>query len=446
MLRINKDAVLTPEIIKKLVEQHKSTVVPRLTKLENYYKGHTDILKRQMADATKPNNKIINPFANYITDMFVGYFMGEPVSYKSNDKNALEELQLIFNYNDEQDENAELANNASIYGVAYEMCYVDKDGMVRFKNINPKELILIYDNTIENELLYAIRYYDDKDIFTEQEYTVIEVYSREDIKTYRNILVQGDFVLIDEEPHFFGLVPFAEYKNNSDEIGDFELVISLIDAYDKLISDSLNDFEYFCDAYLGLYGMTAEEEDIMMMKENRVLLMDEGAKAEWITKNVNDTQMENLKTRLEKDIHKFSKCPNLSDENFVGNSSGVAMAYKNMGTENITSVKERKFKRGLQRRIELIAAITALKSSAFDWRAIEIVFTRNLPVNTAELVDIASKLKGIVSDETIISQLPFVEDVQVELEKLAEQKEANPFYSEMNPIINDALGEENGEV
>ena len=446
MLRINKDAVLTPEIIKKLVEQHKSTVVPRLTKLENYYKGHTDILKRQMADATKPNNKIINPFANYITDMFVGYFMGEPVSYKSNDKNALEELQLIFNYNDEQDENAELANNASIYGVAYEMCYVDKDGMVRFKNINPKELILIYDNTIENELLYAIRYYDDKDIFTEQEYTVIEVYSREDIKTYRNILVQGDFVLIDEEPHFFGLVPFAEYKNNSDEIGDFELVISLIDAYDKLISDSLNDFEYFCDAYLGLYGMTAEEEDIMMMKENRVLLMDEGAKAEWITKNVNDTQMENLKTRLEKDIHKFSKCPNLSDENFVGNSSGVAMAYKNMGTENITSVKERKFKRGLQRRIELIAAITALKSSAFDWRAIEIVFTRNLPVNTAELVDIASKLKGIVSDETIISQLPFVEDVQVELEKLAEQKETNPFYSEMNPIINDALGEENGEV
>ena len=446
MLRINKDAVLTPEIIKKLVEQHKSTVVPRLTKLENYYKGNTDILKRQMADATKPNNKIINPFANYITDMFVGYFMGEPVSYKSNDKNALEELQLIFNYNDEQDENAELANNASIYGVAYEMCYVDKDGMVRFKNINPKELILIYDNTIENELLYAIRYYDDKDIFTEQEYTVIEVYSREDIKTYRNILVQGDFVLIDEEPHFFGLVPFAEYKNNSDEIGDFELVISLIDAYDKLISDSLNDFEYFCDAYLGLYGMTAEEEDIMMMKENRVLLMDEGAKAEWITKNVNDTQMENLKTRLEKDIHKFSKCPNLSDENFVGNSSGVAMAYKNMGTENITSVKERKFKRGLQRRIELIAAITALKSSAFDWRAIEIVFTRNLPVNTAELVDIASKLKGIVSNETIISQLPFVEDVQVELEKLAEEKEANPFYSEMNPIINDALGEENEEV
>ena len=446
MLRINKDAVLTPEIIKKLVEQHKSTVVPRLTKLENYYKGNTDILKRQMADATKPNNKIINPFANYITDMFVGYFMGEPVSYKSNDKNALEELQLIFNYNDEQDENAELANNASIYGVAYEMCYVDKDGMVRFKNINPKELILIYDNTIENELLYAIRYYDDKDIFTEQEYTVIEVYSREDIKTYRNILVQGDFVLIDEEPHFFGLVPFAEYKNNSDEIGDFELVISLIDAYDKLISDSLNDFEYFCDAYLGLYGMTAEEEDIMMMKENRVLLMDEGAKAEWITKNVNDTQMENLKTRLEKDIHKFSKCPNLSDENFVGNSSGVAMAYKNMGTENITSVKERKFKRGLQRRIELIAAITALKSSAFDWRAIEIVFTRNLPVNTAEIVDIASKLKGIVSNETIISQLPFVEDVQVELEKLAEEKEANPFYSEMNPIINDALGEENEEV
>ena len=204
--------------------------------------------------------------------------------------------------------------------------------------------------------------------------------------------------------------------------------------------------ENFCDAYLGLYGMTADEEDIRMMKENRVILMDEGAKAEWITKNVNDTQMENLKTRLEKDIHKFSKCPNLSDENFVGNSSGVAMAYKNMGTENITSVKERKFKKGLQRRIELIAAINALKSSSFDWRAIEIVFTRNLPVNVAEIVDIANKLKGIVSNETIISQLPFVEDVQLELEKLAEEKEANPFYSEMNPIVDAALGQEQEEI
>ena len=137
MIRINKDAVLTTEIIKKLVEQHQSTVVPRLVKLENYYQGRTDILQRQMADITKPNNKIVNPFANYITDMFVGYFMGEPVSYKSNDKEALEELQLIFNYNDEQDENAELANNASVYGVAYEMCYVDADGMVRFKKVNP---------------------------------------------------------------------------------------------------------------------------------------------------------------------------------------------------------------------------------------------------------------------------------------------------------------------
>ena len=442
MIRIKKDAVLTTEIIKKLIEQHQSTVVPRLVKLENYYQGRTDILQRQMADITKPNNKIVNPFANYITDMFVGYFMGEPVAYKSNDKEALEELQLIFNYNDEQDENAELAHNASIYGVAYEMCYVDADGMVRFRQINPKEVICVYDNTVENDLLYAIRYYQDTDILTDKVSIVVEVYSRNDIKTYKCSELLGDFVLIDEEPHFFGLVPFAEYKNNSDEIGDFELVISLIDAYDKLISDSLNDFEYFCDAYLGLYGMTADEEDIRMMKENRVILMDEGAKAEWITKNVNDTQMENLKTRLEKDIHKFSKCPNLSDENFVGNSSGVAMAYKNMGTENITSVKERKFKKGLQRRIELIAAINALKSSSFDWRAIEIVFTRNLPVNVAEIVDIANKLKGVVSNETIISQLPFVEDVQLELEKLANEKEANPFYSEMNPIVDAALGQE----
>jgi SPP1 family phage portal protein len=154
--------------------------------------------------------------------------------------------------------------------------------------------------------------------------------------------------MLETYPHYFGMVPIAIYKNNEEETGDFENVISLIDAYDKLESDSLNDFEYFVDAYLALYGFTAEEEDIRDMKERRVLLMDEGTSAEWLTKDTSDSHIENIKNRIDADIHKFAKCPNMADQEFASNASGVAIKYKLLGTENKISIKERKFKRGLQ--------------------------------------------------------------------------------------------------
>ena len=411
MIKANKDTIITTQILRDLCVKNDGEVLPRLKKLESYYKGKNDILKRVMKDPTKPNNKIVSPFANYITDMFVGYFIGEPIAYSSQDEQALEELQMTFNYNDEQDENAELAKDASVYGVAYELMYVDEDGINRFKRVNPKEVIIIESDSLDEEILYGIRYYQGQELGSDQLYTTIEVYSKNDVKIYKSNENYDNLILVDEYPHYFGLVPFAIYKNND----------SLIDAYDKLASDSLNDFEYFCDAYLALYGMDADAEDIKSMKENRVILMDEGTSAEWLTKDVNDTQMENLKKRLEDDIHKFSKCPAMTDENFSSNASGVAMKYKVMGMENVASVKERKFKRGLQRRIELLSNILNLTYGSFDWRAIEITFTRNLPVNVMEVADMVNKLRGVVSNETLLLQLPFVDDVAAELERIEEE-------------------------
>lgn len=236
-------------------------------------------------------------------------------------------------------------------------------------------------------------------------------------------------MILDEEiPHYFGMCPVVIFKNNEDETGDFEKVISLIDAYDKMESDSLNDFEYFCDAYLALIGFTADADDVKSMKENRVLLLDKDTDAKWLTKEEHDSTIENMKIRIDKDIHKFSKCPNLSDEDFASNASGVAIKYKMVGTENLVSVKERKFKKGLQRRLELISILQDKKYSTFDWRAIDIIFTRNLPTNDTEIANMVNTLSSIVSTETLLAQLPFVENVQDEMERIDKEKEKNPFY------------------
>ena len=430
---MNSVEELTEKVVKRIVDNHRMTELPRLLELEKYYNTKNKILERVMKDPTKPNYKLANAYASYITDTLVGYFIGEPIAYNSNDKNLLQDLSMIFEYNDEADENAELAKNASIYGVAYELLYFSaEEKMVRFKPLSPKEIIPVFDKTVDTNLIAVIRYYDDYDVVEDKTNTIVEIIDEKNVSRYIIGESSTSMSLLESYQHFFGMVPVAIYKNNEEETGDFEKVISLIDAYDIMESDTVNDFAYFVDAYLCLYGLTAEGEDIQDMKERRVILLDEGTKAEWLIKNSNDTSLENMKDRLDKDIHKFAKCPNLADQEFASNASGVAIKFKTLGTENLVSIKERKFKRGLQQRLELISTISSVMREGFDWRAIDIIFSRNLPSNDIDIANMVNTLQGIVSDETLLAQIPFVEDVQVELERVGEQKEKekeqNPFF------------------
>lgn len=433
MFRLDENTPLTPELIKKIVNKFQQTELPRMEKLKDYYLNKTDILKRVVEDASKPNNKIAHPYAQYITDTLTAYFMGEPIVYTSEEN--IDPLKYILEYNDEQDENMELAKAASIFGRAWEMLYMDLDGSIRFKQIDSREVIPIYDVTLDNDLLYVIRFYKEYNIMKDRYETIIEVYTKTEIVNYVAAEVIGELTEVSRTMHAFKEVPFVEYKNNEDNMGDFEAIISLIDAYDALVSDSLNDYDYFCDAYLALYGYTADADDVKAMKENRVLLMDQGTSAEFLTKNGDSAGIDAEKTRVENDIHKFSKCPNSSDENFSGNASGVAMKYKLFGTENLGSIKERKFKRGLQRRLELLGNILSVTASyTLDWLGVVITFTRNLPVNEDDLTTLVRNLNGVVSKKTLLSQLPFVEDADNELAQLQAEQRSSIYYTATNPI------------
>ena len=437
MYRLNNIDELTPLVIKKMIAQYVGCGFPRLDKLKDYYMNKTAILNRTQEDETKPNNKIVHPYAQYITDTLTGYFMGEPVTYSSNNED-IEPIQLVFEYNDEQDENMTLAKMASIYGRAWEQMYLDTDGAVRFCAVDPHEVIPVYGNT-GDDLLAIVRFYKQYNVVNDSTYTYVEVYTPNEIIYYKADEIVSTLEPIGSQAHGFADVPFIEYKNNDDEYGDFEGVLSLIDAYDKLCSDDLNSFEYFCDAYLALYGYTADAEDIAEMKKNRVLLMDTDSKAEFLLKQGDSTGIEAEKSRIERDIHKFAKCPDSSDENFGGNVSGVAMKYKLLGTENVGSIKERKFKKGLQRRLELLTHILSVTQNvSIDWRAIDITFTRNLPINEEDLSTMIKNLSGIVSKKTLVSQLPFVEDAESEIDQLEKETAATIYYTAgVNPTVSE---------
>ena len=139
-------------------------------------------------------------------------------------------------------------------------------------------------------------------------------------------------------------------------------------------------------------------------------------------------QTKNVK-RLREDMHIFSAVPNLTDANFGGNLSGVAVSYKLWGLEQICAIKERKFKRGLQRRIELITHILNIQGGQFDYRDIDIQFRRNKPQNVLEIAQIITMLSGELSRETRLQMLPTIDNVQDELQKLEDEKqqEVNSF-------------------
>lgn len=200
--------------------------------------------------------------------------------------------------------------------------------------------------------------------------------------------------------------------------------MTLQDAYNKLLSSEVDDFEAFCDAYLVLKGITADAEDLANMKQNRVLIMDADAEAAYLTKNVSDTQIENMLQNINDTIHKIANSPDFNDEKLMA-QSGIAMRYKLIGFENISSNIVANMTKALQKRIELICSILNLKGSESQWRDIEIIFTRNLPTNINDTAQVINQLRGVVSDKTLLSLLPFIQDVDAELDQMKAEKEQN---------------------
>lgn len=421
MFYFDKNQELTTDLLQKFINRFNLNVSPNLNNWKNYYDGKQAILSKSYKDSSKPCNKIVTNFCKIITDTYSGYICGKPVSYSSNQD--IEDVQECINYNDSNAEDINWCSNALIYGVGYELYWLDKYAQVRYSQVDPRQSFAIYDNTLDSELLYFIRWYKANS-FEDSDLCFYEVYSATSIKTYKAEGKDGNLEFVKEEAHYFKDVPVSVFYLNEEEESIFNQIITLNDAYNELQSSEVDDFSAWVDAYLLLSGVDAEAEDIASMKENRVLVLPEGATATWLTKNANDTQIVNMLDNIKKNIYKITACPDMADETFLA-QSGTALAYKLVGFENVASGIVARFTKAIQRRIELICNVLNLKASEAMWRDININFVRNLPVNVAETIQLVNNLQGVVSDKTLLAQLPFIDDVEGELEALKTQKEAN---------------------
>jgi SPP1 family phage portal protein len=419
-----------PEFIQQVIADYQVAETPRIEKLNRYYSGKHDILNRTMEDRTKPNNKIVHPFGTYITNTVNGYFMGAPVTYTSDDETLMATLRDVLQRNDESHINAQHSKQASVAGWSAELVYMNENNDIRFAQLDTKDLVLIYDDSIDPEIIGAVRFYASKDYVSSEVANHAELYTKEDVVYY--IEGKDGFYEADRKPHYFKDVPVVVYRNNAELIGDWERLIPLFDAYDKAVSDHSNMLEYFSDCYLVLTGLTAEPEDITAMKENRVMLLGENGKAEFLVKSADVQTLETYKVRLERDIHKFAQVADMQAEGFTSDLSGIAIRYKLMALEQLAVTKERHFKKALQKRIKLITNILNTKGQSFNYTDLALHFERNLPVNLAEKITSVKELFGIVSEQTLLSQLPFVDNVQAEMERKKAESELSNDYANLS--------------
>ena len=423
MFYLNRETELTTELLGKMINRFNVNIQPKLKKYKNYYDGVQAILNKTYSDASKPCSRTVINYCKNIVDSYCGY-LATPgyISYKSADD--IEEIMEILKYNDYQAEDSDFLLDALVYGTASELMYIDNGGQTRFRLINPLQCFAVYDDTLTGDLMYFVRMYEAND-WDESDLYNVDVYSDISVKHYTMNGNNGYLHFVSEEPHYFSQCP-ANIFTLPDEKSIFDCIITLQDAANELLSDEIDDYSAFCDAYLTLVGVDADRDDIQMMKENRVLVLPEGATAAWLTKNANDAQVENILKRIHDSIYRIAACPDFSAESFVGGvSSGIAIRYRLTGMETKAGKIEALMKKALQRRVEIITGIASLKLGEEVFRDIEIEFKRNIPEDETSIIALVNSLKGTVSDATLLSQLPFITDVNAELEALSAQKQAN---------------------
>lgn len=453
------DTEINPDLIDTLMEI-KNKDNERYLTLQKYYEGWAKIMER-IRDAEKSNNKIALAYPAYIVDILQGMVVGRPVTYTVSEeyRDKWDAVQGILDLNKEQDENTELAKMGGINGVGYEINYVDEEGFFRFNEVKPQNMIYVWDDKINPDPWMAIYVRDAitlENLTADEKVQAATVYTTDTI--YEFVPGQGGFKLEEEYENVLHKFPVIEFANNNEYIGDFERELSLIDTMNLLYSDNANSFEETINALLIIWGMlNTDRKDFQKLKEDGVLLASSdgmGGKqdAKFLTKDINDTAIENFKKNLDEAIHKFSKAPNVTDEKFAGNTSGESQKYKVFATDQIIETKKRKFHTALTQRLELICEYLRIKQGIdLDYREIAINFQDNKPYDELKNAQTVKQLLDAgASRQYAFSKLKGIDDVAEELERQRQEREAySDLFAETTKDMmygQDDLGSDAGEV
>lgn len=423
-------------------------------KLLSYYEGKNVEINKKTRTEGKSNIKASHPFASKLVDTFTGYFASKPVRYESDNEQVLELIDDYLKYNDAEEAMITLTRNACIYGMSATMTFLDTKNNVRFCPVDNRELIVICDNSVLEEIHTVIRHWRVENNGGKRETHYVEVYTDVDITKYYIETEDGKVVETTQPQvteHYFRDVPFTLFQFN-DGKGLFERVIPLIDAYDMAVSNTLDLSNDLVDAILLVTGCELTDDMISQVRELRLLNASEEVKAEYI-KNDLPTN-EDIKTRLREDIFSLAGIVDLEDKNWGSASSGVALRLRMASTEFKAGVTQGHFIKALRRNIELMLNLKSLTNPInvdSELREVKITMQRNAIANESEQIQNALQLSTMLSKQTIVGLLQdFIPSIEVELERLEEERQASVSFLSDNfdshePVLEEDTDENVGE-
>ena len=439
--------------VTKWITNFKNYILPERARLGQYYDGENAIIK-QGAVKDRPNYSINVNMAKYIIDVATAYTFGIPVQYSTEneqEKPILEKIKYILKNCNDNEVDFQQGGDMATYGVSYQLVLVLQgtekiEDRIQIKYLNPLQTFYVIDNTILENPVCAIYMYDY--IEDNQLKTRVYVYDNENLYIFNG---SGGLIrnLESVDPHNMGGIPIIQCLNNDDAFSDISGITDLLDSLSLVVSNNTDDLQSIANAILCATGGTLNEEQINAINEFKTANLPVGAKMEWVVKNLNPQATQQQIDYLLDFIFQISQVPDLTDDAFGGNQSGVAMQYKLWGMNQLWITKTTKYEKALYARLKILLHLLQyqFESNVSLLDNINITFSKNLPTDNTNIIDTVVKLKGIISDKTLLKQVPFVEDVEAELEELEQQAErdADLYGFKNNAELNNAE-EENEEL
>lgn len=420
-----KNEELTVEELGWLIDRNEKIAQEKYDKLMAYYVGKHDILdKPNKVSGVSP--KLVNNMPRYLVNTYNGFFTGIPPKITLPDEEANEILQDWNNANSIFDKTSELSKQVDIFGRSLFYVYQDEEGNTCITVSSPTHSFMIYDDTVSHRPLAFVRYSrtnkDGLSATVWYEHHVVDLINDQLL----------DHIFDDNEAkdgvNIYGQVPAVEFFETEERESLYGGgILTLVDALDDTLSQKLDNINYLADSYMYLLGGRIDPDEIQMMRLNRFIQVDGNdainMKIGFLERPDGDNIQEHMIDHLNQTIHEDTGIPDMKDEAFSGNSSGVAIRYKLMPMENRAMTKERKFTQGLRKLYKIVfSSFTNVLDKPDAWRDLNFKFTRNIPANLADEVATAKNAEGIVSQKTQLSMISTITDPQAELDEIAKEK------------------------
>mgnify|MGYP002605740917 CR=1 FL=1 len=421
-----KDEELTKDELLGFIDYNTQELMPKYRKNMELYLSKHEILKMEDKEIGSTYKLVVNS-AKYIVDTYNGYFLGIPPKISLDKSEDNDKLQTWLNHVSFADKLNEISKQVDIYGRSIGFLYQNENAETGFTYLSPTKAFIIYDDTVERNPLAFVRYeyYDN-----ENEYQARgKIY-------YSNLVYDFNSTNLDENPspNPYRMIPAVEFYENEERQGVFDPVRTLIDAYDKALSQKADQVEYFDNAYLAMMGIHLPTDKngnpILDIRKNRFLYLpnvdpQSNPDVKFIAKPDGDQMQENYLNRLDNLIYQISMIPNMKDQEFSGNASGVALEYKLLPMKNKSNSKERKFTKSLRALFRAVFSTGQVisQSGKDSWEDLQFQFTRNIPKDIAGSISAAKQAEGMISKRTQLSLLPFINDPNSELEQVNKEKQ-----------------------